>query len=46
MLRQAQHEDAAFVAFPKINLVLCLSMDETAAPAAGNRDARVAYSDE
>ena len=37
VLRQAQHEDTLFVAFPNDNnLILSLSKDEAAAPAAGN----------
>jgi len=37
VLRQAQHEGRFFVASPnKINLILSLSKDEAAAPAAGN----------
>jgi hypothetical protein len=37
VLRQAQHEDAFFVASPnKLNLILSLSKDESAAPVAGD----------
>jgi hypothetical protein len=39
VLRQAQHEATLFVApSNEITLILSLSKDEAAAPAAGNRD--------